>query len=58
MRGKGCGRWGLCLALIVTALPGSAETLTGRVVAVVEGDTLTVLKFLRDVAGPTGPVAR
>jgi hypothetical protein len=50
---------GLSLWLIVTALPGSAETLTGRVVAVAEGDTLTVLKFLRDVAGRTpGALAR
>ena len=49
----GLSRW-----LIVMALPVSAEALTGRVVAVAEGDTLTVLKFLRDVAGRTGPGAR
>lgn len=34
--------WLLCTALAVT-LPAQADTLTGRVVAIADGDTLTVL---------------
>ncbi|MDQ5908276.1 MAG: hypothetical protein QG599_367 [Pseudomonadota bacterium] len=39
------GRWpsALCLLLSVTGLPVSAEMLTGRVVGVHDGDTLTLL---------------
>lgn len=33
----------LLLALMVAGIPVSAETLTGRVVSVIDGDTLTVL---------------
>ena len=35
--------WGLALALIVAFDPVNAEVLTGRVVGVSDGDTITVL---------------
>ena len=34
---------GLILALLLLAVPALAETLSGRVVAIADGDTLTVL---------------
>ena len=36
-------RWIVSLLLIVAGLPVSAETLTGQVVGVNDGDTLTLL---------------
>lgn len=38
------GIWpGLLLLLVVTGLPATAETLSGKVVGVHDGDTLTLL---------------
>lgn len=34
---------GVCLVLIIAGIPATAETLTGRVVGVHDGDTLTLL---------------
>lgn len=36
------GVWGIWLVLTVTGIPVTAETLTGRVIAVTDGDTLTL----------------
>ena len=39
---------GLVLALLLLAVPALAETLSGRVVAIADGDTLTVLTERRE----------
>lgn len=43
MRGKRCGLLGFWLLLAVMEMPAVADTLTGRVVGVHDGDTLTLL---------------
>ena len=37
------GRWPLLLGLLVAATPALANTLTGRVIGISDGDTITVL---------------